>query len=194
MAIGADITRTFSPLAHSLPQTSSTCFFQKGLEKNPNKSPKSTLPIVPLRAPKTQQGNLGWRTLMPLRAQATKAADSACQCSSSQLLTGNRRLQVPRRFKQTVLVTSCPGGSPFSPAFVIRSCLSSFVSHGDGCIWRAWSEATSEGSLLRLRAYYVLKVEIMATLIILEMSASVYMCMNLGESLISRLTLINFSS
>lgn len=59
MAIGADITRTFSPLAHSLPQTSSTRFFQKGLEKNPNKSPKSTLPIVPLRAPKTQQGNLG---------------------------------------------------------------------------------------------------------------------------------------
>lgn len=74
---------------------------------------------------------MGWRTPMLLCAQAARAANSACQCSSSQLLTGDRRLQVPRRFKQTVLVTSCPGGSPSSPAFVIRSCLASFVSHRD---------------------------------------------------------------
>lgn len=42
-----------------------------------------------------------------------------------------------------------------------------------------FEELDSEGSFLELRAYYVLKVEIMQTLIILEMSVSVYMCMNL---------------
>lgn len=47
MAIGADITRTFSPLAHSLPQPPSTRFFQKWLEKKPqNNSPKSTLSFI----------------------------------------------------------------------------------------------------------------------------------------------------
>lgn len=80
--------------------------------------------------------------------------------------------------------TSCPGGSPSSLPFVIRSYLSSFVSHGDGCVWRAWTEATSEGSFLKLRAYDGLKVEIMRKLIRLEMSARVYMCVNLGEDLL----------
>lgn len=203
MAIGADITRTFSPLTHSLPQLPSTRFSQKELNPPPpqNNSTKSTFfLIVPLRAPKTKRGNLGWRMPMPLCTQTTRAANSACQCSSSQLLAGNRRLQVPRRFNQTVLVTSCPGGSPSSLAFVIRSCLSSFVSHSDGCDWRAQCEATPKVSFLKLRAYWVLKAEIMQTPLEmhsseLEMQASVSICMNFWEkSLITALMLINFLS
>lgn len=146
------------------------------------------------RAPKIIWSNLVWRVPMPLCAQTTRAADSVCWCSRSQLLAGDRRLRVPRHFKQPVLVTtSCPGGSPSSLPFVIRSCLSSFVSHKDGCVWRAWTEATSEGSFLKLRVYDGLKVEIMRKLIRLEMSARVYMCGKLGEeSLVSGLILINF--
>lgn len=45
----------------------------------------------------------------------------------------------------------------------------------------AFGELDSEGSFLKLGAYYVLKVETMRTLIIWEMSVTVYMCMNLGE-------------
>lgn len=76
MAIGADITRTFSPLAHSLPQPPSTRFFPERIKKNPqqtnNKYHKTTVlsQCSPSLLPSTERGNLGWMT-MPLCAQAT---------------------------------------------------------------------------------------------------------------------------
>lgn len=137
MAIGADITRTFSPLAHSLPQPPSTRFFPERIKKTHNKqqkpqnnSPKSMFSFI---VTFNGEGEFGLNDHALVRpSNGLQFWLSNTLAPNCLLVTGGCRFpDVSRR----LFVTSCPSGSPSSHVFVFMSCLSSFVSHSNGCFW-----------------------------------------------------------
>lgn len=135
--------------SHTLPPpTTLNTFFsirirkKKKCTKPPRQiTPISVFSIVPLSGPKTKRGNLGWMPRL-LCAQVTGAhtwlADTSVPIAHCWWEVSGSLIYL----MQVVLVTSCLGGRPSSPAFVFRLCLSSSVSHSDGCFWRACSEGT----------------------------------------------------
>lgn len=112
---------------------------------------------------------------MPLCTQAT-AAILAFQYSGSQLLAGDGRLQVPRRFTQAV----CHQLSQWESLF---PCVCVHVLSVVICFPQQWVLleslicSNSKGSFLKLRAYYFLKTEIISHAE--NLGQTLYM--NLGE-------------